>query len=172
MPTDDWSALLQTIEAGMWAGLIYPDHVPRIAAELLADGYDSPALRDLAGADLEPTDPRDFRDAFLRLLDEQHIEDPTPEDRTQLASHLLAQAVRAGGLSLREGVHRASRLTIAAGYPRGPLMTLYGLDDEWGEGWGRGEQVVEREARRSFDELGEGAPLVPAVVIQALLVSR
>jgi hypothetical protein len=39
MPTDDWSAVLQVIDAGTWAGLIYPD-LPRIAAALLAAGYE------------------------------------------------------------------------------------------------------------------------------------
>ena len=51
-----------------WLRPIAPENMPMIAAQLLlADGYDSPALRDAAGL-CARDDPRDIRSAFQQAL--------------------------------------------------------------------------------------------------------
>jgi hypothetical protein len=158
MQTHDWLTTLEVIDAAQWAGILFPD-LPYVAAELLAAGADSPALRGLAGADLEPADPRDFRDAFLSLLDEQAIPEPPVERRVQLAAQLLAVVVASRRIGLKEGVRRLSRLVVATRYPSNPdLMALYGLSDEWGAGWGSPTAALEEEARETFERLARQAP--------------
>jgi hypothetical protein len=97
--------LLRTLafaDAGMWGGIIFPEKLPAIAADLLVRGADSPTLRELA-ADLEPVDPRDIRDLYQHLIEE--TEAPTLElgERVEVASQLLAAAVE-GWPVTRSGV--------------------------------------------------------------------
>lgn len=42
---EGWVDVLEMIEAALWAGLVFADELPRLAAEMLPAGADSPALR-------------------------------------------------------------------------------------------------------------------------------
>lgn len=171
--TVEWPKVLETIDAALWAGIVFPEHLPNIAAELLAAGADSPALRALAGADLEPTDPRDTRDLFLTLLDEQGTPELGVDGRVQVAAQLVAVAVVAHRIGLKEGVRRVSGLVMAARYPDNPdLMGLFGIGDEWEGGWGRSQVELEAEVRETFNRLSQGAGPAPAFLIDAVVKSR
>jgi hypothetical protein len=173
METTDWSNVLELIDAALWAGILFPEHLPDVAAQLLAAGADSPALRVLAGADLEPTDPRDFRDLFLVLLEEQSLEELAVDRRVQIAAQLVAVAVVSGRIGLKDGVRRASGLVVAARYPDNPdLMGLFSLSDEWEGSWGSPPVELEKEAKAIFSRLAQDAPPAPSFLIDAVVKSR
>jgi hypothetical protein len=76
-----------------WLGSILPEAMPSIATNMLMEGYDSPALREVAGLSARD-DPRDIRDSFQQALAELNVWLP---DR--LAAQRHATAVIAGDLS-------------------------------------------------------------------------
>ncbi len=161
--------LLRTLafaDAGLWGGIIFPEKLPAIAADLLVRGVDSPTLRNLAGADLEPVDPRDIRDLYQQLIDE--AEAPTLElhDRVVMASQLLAAAVETGRLTVLESLVWFERLAIIARYPDiGDLMAMYSLKDELDGSWGRTAQDIEREASNTARRIAARSDVIPAAVV-------
>jgi hypothetical protein len=60
---------LDQIGVDYWLRPIPPEDMPMLAASLLADGHDSPALRQTAGFPATD-DPRDIRSAFCAALGE------------------------------------------------------------------------------------------------------
>ena len=60
---------MDPIQVGLdfWLKPVAPEDMPMIAAVLLSDGYDSPALREVAGLGRHD-DPRDVRSAFQQAL--------------------------------------------------------------------------------------------------------
>jgi hypothetical protein len=90
---------------GFWLKPIAPEDMPMIAAHLLADGYDTPSLREAAGFGAND-DPRDIRDAFRQALAELGVWLP---DRTTAYAQLsrgLAAAVISGEISVDECARR------------------------------------------------------------------
>jgi hypothetical protein len=66
-------------------GLIPPEQYSEIAADLLVDGYDSPALRELAG--YPRNDPQGTHDLWIQVRDE--LGKPFEDDG--LARHMLVR---------------------------------------------------------------------------------
>jgi hypothetical protein len=58
---------IRMVAADFKTGSLPPERVPDVATALLADGWDSPALRLAAGA--EGDDPADRRACFRRALE-------------------------------------------------------------------------------------------------------
>ncbi|UYY81977.1 hypothetical protein OIT41_02555 [Arthrobacter sp. YA7-1] len=73
-------------------GLIHSEQYPDIAADLLVDGHDSPALRELAGH--PRNDPQGTRDLWFQVRDElgKPFEDDGTARRT-VVRHWLQQIV-------------------------------------------------------------------------------
>ena len=61
-----------------WLEPLTPESLPAVAAELLADGYDSPALRETAG--MPPGDVVCVREVFVRALREMGVHVDSRED--------------------------------------------------------------------------------------------
>ncbi len=76
----------------LWVGALRPESLPLIATNLLVRGADTPALRDLAGFDLRPFDPRDAVDVFGEVVSETATPILAAPDRLDRAAHVLATA--------------------------------------------------------------------------------
>jgi hypothetical protein len=61
--------VLDQIATDYWLRPLPPEDMPALAARLLADGHDTPAVRD-AAAMTARDDPRDVRDAFRAALED------------------------------------------------------------------------------------------------------
>ncbi|MEU6378875.1 hypothetical protein [Streptomyces sp. NPDC046909] len=77
------------------------EHLPMTAAEALAAGVDSPALRELAGLSRH-ADPRDIRDAFEQAVEELEIALPDLPLARRHALRRLATRFVAGEVALAE----------------------------------------------------------------------
>ena len=120
------------------------------AAYWIADGRDTPALRELAG--LDGRDPFAVRELTARTLDELHV---VVDDRETAAALVLndeAKQCLAGRTSERALAAALDDLYVRSGYAdeilRQPLGAEYGIDDEWIGGWGRTDEQL-REAVRA-----------------------
>jgi hypothetical protein len=152
---------LADADAAVWAGVVMPERLPAIATRLLVQGADSPALRELAGLDLAPFDPRDALDLLGSLLDESGVTIEPIADRTRRAAQVLAAAMLANLVSTPDSLHLFQRMAVAADYPNDPeIMALYGLDNEWSGGWGRQHEEIETEVRSEAARIVErgGSP--------------
>ncbi|MCB0980931.1 MAG: hypothetical protein KDB17_09800 [Ilumatobacter sp.] len=130
--------------------LVDPAQVPMWAAYWIADGRDTPALRELAG--LDGRDPFAVRELTARTLDELHV---VVDDRETAAALVLndeAKQCLAGRTSERALAAALDDLYVRSGYAdeilRQPLGAEYGIDDEWIGGWGRTDEQL-REAVRA-----------------------
>ena len=82
-----------------WLKPVAPEDMPMIAAVLLSDGYDSPALREVAGLGRHD-DPRDVRSTFQQALIELNTWFP---DRIAAYAHIgwsVAAALLSGQASV------------------------------------------------------------------------
>lgn len=112
-------------------GLIPSEHYPDVAADLLVGGYDSPALRELAGH--PKSDPRGAGDLWIQARDElgKPFEDDSDARRT-LARHWLQEIVD-GILDPRTGAARVIDVAwFALGQPPA-LNSLVADLDFWDE---------------------------------------
>jgi len=109
------------------------------AAWWLVEGYDGDGLRFLAG--LPGDDPRDIRDALPAALADVGVEVPSIADACKFVFDDAAANLLAGITSEEAAVALVERVVIATSMDAAvweqPLARIYGLDDEWGEGWGR-----------------------------------
>lgn len=85
-------------------GSLLSDDLPRVALEALEAGYDSPSLRQVAGA--SGADPRDINDLFIRALTELRIQMPSPADAALSLARQIAGEVVQGTISPYEGARR------------------------------------------------------------------
>lgn len=85
-----------------------------VAAQLLAEGHDSPALRQAAGYS-RSDDPRDIREEFGRALEELGAWLPSRDAAELAAGGCLARALLGGALTIPECSRRA--------------LGIWGLDD-------------------------------------------
>lgn len=104
-----------------WLDPIPPEQMPMLAAQMLAEGHDTPALRQTAGY-TRHDDPRDIREEFGRALDELGTWLPGRAAAELAAGTCLARALLSGTLTIAECSRRASGLwgfreVISGGLP-------------------------------------------------------
>lgn len=95
---------MEVLREAVWrqaAGLVYPEELPTIAAEALARGVDSPALRELAGLG-RGSDTTEIRDLYLAALEELGISAPSTEVAVRRWLRDLADALVSGRMSATE----------------------------------------------------------------------
>jgi hypothetical protein len=80
------------------AGHLRDEGLPWIAAEALARGIDSPALRELAGLN-QREDPCEIRDLYEVALEQLGVHAPTYEEATRRQLRNVAKALASGELT-------------------------------------------------------------------------
>lgn len=131
MAFDDPLATIRLVMASLVAAEQPTEDLPDLAAEALAMGIDSPALRELAGTPSAAV--RDARDLFMEAAHELGVEPPTEaEARRRLARHWASQIVD-GSVTPIEG---AGRIWWDAAHPLNmpdDLIRFGGLASEWND---------------------------------------
>ncbi|MBE3011032.1 hypothetical protein IL992_17810 [Microbispora sp. NEAU-D428] len=111
------------------------------AAHWLVQDLDGETLRTLAG--LDGRDPNEVRDVLAEALADTGTPMPSRSDAVKTVYTDMARCCLAGQVSERWLVSMIEQLVIEEDDPgemlAAPLGALYGLDDEWGAGWGRTE---------------------------------
>lgn len=111
------------------------------AAHWLVQGLDGETLRTLAG--LDGRDPNEVRDVLVDALVDAETLMPSRSDAGTIVYTDMARCCLAGEVSERWLVSTIEQLVMeeddSGGMLAAPLGALYGLDDEWGAGWGRTE---------------------------------
>lgn len=120
---------LDTLIAKLRLGLLDPAKLPEIAADALGSGHDSPAMRQLAGADGQQSE--ELRNLFEKSLAELGVPVPTQDEAGLLVARSIAEEVLSGSLSPYEGAKQIwGRI-----YVRNPhlhaLKTFVGLASEY-----------------------------------------
>lgn len=123
--------------------LLDPDLLPEIATSLLVEGIDSPALRELAGLDLAPHDPREATECLNRVFEELQFSEPDLQTRICASSRLIGSEFMAGRLKARQVTRTFYLLGREWEYPSEPpeVMSLFDLDSAWDERWKEPEVV-------------------------------
>jgi hypothetical protein len=124
---DDRGVQPDQVAVGYWLDPIPPEDMPMLAARMLAEGHDTPALRRAAGF-ARDDDPRDVREEFQHALAELGVWIPD-RDAAELAAGIsLARELLSGGLPIAECAGRACGIWDFDDviYPRlpGDLMEL------------------------------------------------
>ena len=147
-----------------WAvlGRLATERAPMWAAQWLVQGYDGPALRELAG--LDGSDPIAVRELLPAALGETGVPGPSDADvddvcRSERVARLdivyrdVAQLCLDGRASERWVGDKVAEIVSDELYSEEatvpPLGELFSLDDEWGAGWGRTDQELAHEVRRA-----------------------
>jgi hypothetical protein len=89
-----------------WLDPIPPEEMPMLAAQMLAEGHDAPALRRAAGYSRRD-DPRDIRQEFGQALEELGAWLPDCGAAELAAGMCLAHALLSGALTVVECSRRA-----------------------------------------------------------------
>jgi hypothetical protein len=134
-----------------WARLdmVPAERVPLWAAHWLARGDDGDSLRMLAGMSTTD-DPRDIRDVLPGALADCGIAIPDSGGAAaEVAFTHLARMHASGQASERWVLDKVCEIIARSGYADTvlslPLSRIFGLEDEWGSGWGRSEQQLKAE---------------------------
>ena len=144
-------------------GRLAAERVPMWAAHWLVQGYDGPALRELAG--LDGSDRTSVRELLPVALGEAGCEvTPDSDDadarirsgriaRLNVVYHDVAQLCLDGLASERWVLDKVAEIVSDELYSdeaiAPPLGQLFGLDDEWGAGQGRTKEELAEEVRRA-----------------------
>jgi len=133
------------------------ERIPQLAAIWLVNGYDGEALVELAG--LHGDDPHEVRDLLPAALVDCGVNPPTADAAAATEAFTnLAKLHIDGKAGARWIVDKIDEILARTGYPNSiidlPLGQLYGLDDEWGAGWGRTEVELRAITRQAcLDQL-------------------
>ena len=147
-----------------WAvvGRLATERVPMWAAHWLVQGYDGPALRELAG--LDGSDPIAGRELLPAAFGEAGVQGPSDADvegvpRSERIAWLdvvyrdVARLCLDGRANERWVVDKVAEIVSDELYSEEattpPLGELFGLDDEWGAGWGRTDQELTTEVQHA-----------------------
>lgn len=152
MPVTAESPTPRVLYAWFTLGRVPLDRVPWFAADWLVQGHDGEQLRTLAGE--HGHDQFTVTELLPGALQEAGV--PGPPSTTEAAAIAfddLARHCLAGRISERE-VARMIEEVVAAAEFEPPLYastmgSLYGIDDEWEGGWGRGEQELVAAVRHA-----------------------
>ena len=157
------------VSDALWVGVLRPESLPSIATDLLVRGADTPALRNLAGFDLRPFDPRDAADMFGEVVAETATPIVAAPGRLGRAAHVLATVWSEGVLSSGAILKCFFELAVAMDYPdHEQVMRLYSLEDEWSGEWGRTRAEIEAEVAGIMTALSADRPAVPLVILEAI----
>jgi hypothetical protein len=85
-------------------GRLLADDLPAVAVQALENGYDSPSLRQLAGADA--SNPQQIRSLFLKALDELNLPLPSAREAGLSLARSIANEVLEGTVMPYEGAKR------------------------------------------------------------------
>ena len=143
------------VAAWEWLGLLPTARVPLWAAYWLVGGHDGEGLVYLAG--LHGDDPRDIRDALPDALRDCGAE--MPDSDVAAATVVFTHDARLlvdGRVSAEWLLDRVDRIVARTGYLQSvmdlPLGGLFGVDDEWGAGWGRSKEELALVVREACEE--------------------
>ena len=129
--------------------LVDPARVPMWAAQWLAHGLDTTAVRDLAG--LDGRDSFAVRELIVKSLDELGVEVSDLHEAAHLVLTDEAEQCLEGRIGERALAAALDDLYVRSGYADEilgqPLGAEYGLDDEWVGGWGRTEDQLRNAVR-------------------------
>lgn len=155
----------QLVAAWLVLGCLAPERVPVWAAHWLANGQDGTALRDLAG--MSGKDPHEVRDVLPAALREAGVEVADPVDVEQVRGDRkrawvsmvyrdIARLCLESRASPRWVVDKVTEIVADNNYgdvvTEPPLGRLFGMDDEWGAGWGRTDVALENDVRAACRE--------------------
>lgn len=121
------------------AGSMPSEDFPCWAAQALAEGLDSPALRELAG--LPRTEVREGRDLLRRALGELGAVMPSEDAGPEELVIYWASRMAAGTVGAVDGTNWILRHAGALGWPMW-LNRLHGLASEWDD-WPNGRVEIE-----------------------------
>ncbi|MFD1047038.1 hypothetical protein ACFQ1S_16535 [Kibdelosporangium lantanae] len=155
----DWVALTsgeipspELVAAWVTLGMVPTERIPLWAAHWLVDGYDGQAVRALAG--FSGTDPYEVHDTLPDALADCRTPIPDSDSAAaQTAFTKLARMHADGAAGEKWIIDKVDEILARTGYASSvislPLGQLYGLDEEWGEGWGRTTQQLTAEVQRA-----------------------
>jgi hypothetical protein len=143
------------VAAWLTLGTLPTERIPLFASHWLADGHDGRALAELAG--LHGDDPHDVRDLLPEALAECGAGVmPSDEAAALTAFTALAQLQTDGLARERWIVDKVTEVVARTDYSTTvtdlPLGSLFGLDDEWGAGWGRSDAELAARVREACAE--------------------
>lgn len=146
IPTPDLVAAWVTLDT------IPTERIPLWAAHWLVQGYDGEALRTLAG--LSGADPHEVHDILAAALADCAISIPgSGAAAAQVAFTKLARIHADNRATERWILEKVCEIVARSNYADSvialPLSHIFGLDDEWGTGWGRTEQQLALEIRHA-----------------------
>jgi hypothetical protein len=131
------------------AGSIPSEDFPSWAARALADGLDSPALRELAG--LPRAEVREGRELMRQALAELGAVLPSEDASPENLVNYWALRLTAGTVDTVNGVNWILRQAHALDWPDW-LNRLHGLASEWDD-WPEGRAEIEVEMRAEVSAL-------------------
>jgi len=124
------------------------------AAYWIVGGYDGEALARLAG--LHGDDPREVHDALPDALRDCGVEMPDSDAAAAVAFTHAARlyvAGQAGPWWVLDQVYLIVTMSADEDSVMDlPLGRLYGVDDEWGAGWGRSHEELTQVVREACEE--------------------
>lgn len=142
----------ETVIAKYRLGLLASGELPEIATQALASGKDSPALRQLAGADAD--DMGEVRRLFERTLHELGLAVPSQDEAGKVVTKSIARDVLNGSEQPYDGAKKMWRL-----YVQNPslheLKPFVGLASEY-EDDPQNRDGYLREIRKACQSLVEG----------------
>ncbi|WP_328389958.1 hypothetical protein [Nocardia sp. NBC_00416] len=124
------------------------ERIPLWAAHWLARGYDGETLRKLAG--LSSSDTHEVRDILPAALADCAAAIPESEAAAaQVAFTQLARLHADNRATEKWVLDKVCEIVVESDWDDSvialPLGRIFGLEDEWGAGWGRPEQQLARE---------------------------
>jgi hypothetical protein len=147
----------QEVSAGLITGGILTSDLPDIAAWWLADGRNTPALRELGGA---PKDDAWTLDAlWKRVCDELRIAMPSEEEAARIDVRRILAEWQAGRQATREVLQEFDLMSL---YRFDGLDETAGLLDEIEGGWGREDNEVLADAEERLGDLARSFGSRPA----------
>ncbi|WP_446220111.1 hypothetical protein [Micromonospora sp. IBHARD004] len=138
------------------AGDLASEELPMIAAQALAEGLDSPSLRELAG--LSRGEYREARELLDQVVDELGLHQLPDEDQAVWeAASSCARRMVSGAISPVDGAHALAAYAGSLGFPE-PLATFAFLADLWEDNAAERaqlEQDMVREAGAMLRDMGD-----------------
>jgi hypothetical protein len=147
---------MRSVGVRVLAGELASEELPMIAAQALADGVDSPSLRELAG--LSHGEFREAGELLIQVVKELGL--PELPDEDQAAWEMACSYARRivyGAIAPVEGAHAIAWHAGRLRFPE-PLAKFAYLADLWEDnaaGRAQLEQDIEREAATMLREMGD-----------------